>query len=122
MTNVIGGLASMDRAPELFGNRSRTMVLVAVRLLGETFPSELALLLGLRLFSVQKILASLEREGVTVSRMFGRTRQVSLNPGYGARKELDALLLKMGREDVALQQQLAARRRRPRREGKGGLL
>lgn len=112
----------LDRNPELLGGRNRTRVLLAIRLLEETFPSELAALLGLRLFSVQSILASFEREAVIVSRMMGRTRRVSLNPRYSAFKELDALLWKLGQHDVALQEQLATRRRRPRRVGKPGTL
>jgi hypothetical protein len=110
----------LERSPELFGGRNRTRVLLAIRLLEETFPSELAALLDLRLFSVQTILASFEREAVIVSRMMGRTRNVSLNPRYTAFKELAALLWKLGQQDVPLQAQLATRRRRPRRFGKPG--
>lgn len=94
---------------------------MAIRLLGETWPSELASMLGLRLYSVQKILEAYEQEGVLVSRTMGRTRRVSLNPRYVAHAELDALLWKLGRLDVALQSMPAARRRRPRRAGKPGL-
>lgn len=111
----------LERNSELLGNRNRTAVLVAVRLLGETWPSELASMLALRLYSVQTILAAFEREGVIVSRAVGRTRQVSLNPRYFAFAELDALLWKLGQNDAALQASLATRRRRPRRPGKPGL-
>lgn len=111
----------LERNPQLLGSRNRTMVLEAIRLLEETYPSELASLLGLRLFSVQGILAAYEREGAIVSRLLGRTRRVSLNPRYFAHAELDALLWKLGKQDVALQSMLAARRRRPRRPGKPGL-
>lgn len=111
----------LERNSELFGNRNRTAVLVAIRLLGETWPSELASLLGLRIYSVQRILEACEREGVLVSRTMGRTRRVSLNPRYVAQRELDALLWKLGQNDVALQTMLAARRRRPRRAAKPGL-
>lgn len=109
------------RDPELFGTRNRTSVLLAIRLLTETYPTELAATLRLRLFSVQSILKSLERETVVVSRLFGRTRCVSLNPRYFAHEELSALLWKIGRKDVALQTLLGALRRRPRRVGKPGL-
>ncbi len=112
----------LERDPELFGNRNRTAVLVAIRMLEETYPSELAAMLGLRLFSVQSIVTSLEREGVLVSRLMGRTRTLRLNARYLAAKELDALLWRLGEADVALQKQLATRRRRPRRSGKPGLL
>jgi hypothetical protein len=91
-------------------------------MLGQTFPSELADMLGLRLFTVQTILTSLEREAVVVSRLVGRTRTVTLNPRYFAHDELTALLWKIGQQNLALQKRLATRRRRPRRAGKLGLL
>lgn len=97
-------------------------MLVAIRLLDETYPSEVAALLGVRPFTVQSILTSLEREAIIVSRLVGRTRVVSLNPRYFAHAELSALLWKLGEHDVGLQSKLAARRRRPRRAGKPGLL
>lgn len=78
-------------------------------------------MLELRLYSVQTILAAFEREGVIVSRSVGRTRQVSLNPRYFAKKELEALLWKLGENDLELQTALATRRRRTRRTGKPGL-
>ncbi len=97
------------------------MVLVALRLLEETWPAELVATLGLRLYSVQRILAAYERDGVITSRLMGRTRRVALNPRYFAARELDALLWKLGSQDTELQQKLATRRRRPRRPGKPGL-
>jgi|APLak6261679142_1056127.scaffolds.fasta_scaffold00001_144 DNA-binding transcriptional ArsR family regulator len=112
----------LDRDFELFGGRNRTMVLLAVRLLEETYASELAVLLELRVFSVQQILASFEREGVIVSRLVGRTRVFTLNPRYFAQRELADLLWSLAKHDTVLQQLLAKRRRRPRRAGKPGLL
>lgn len=109
------------RDHQLFGGRVRTAVLTAIRLLGETYPSELAALLGVRLFSVQRVLESLEHEAIITSRSIGRTRSVSLNPRYFAHHELAQLLWKLGREDADLQAALASRRRRPRRTGKPGL-
>jgi len=105
----------------LFGGQTRTALLLAVRLLGETYPSELAALLGVRLYTVQRILASLEADAVVVSRQLGRTRRVSLNPRYVAHRELADLLWKLGENDTGLQQALAGKRRRPRRAGKPGL-
>jgi DNA-binding MarR family transcriptional regulator len=106
---------------QLFGGRNRTAVLVALRLLEETYPSELAAMLGLRVYSVQAILASLEKDAVIVSRPLGRTRRVSLNARHPAARELSALLWKLGEHDVDLQKKLATKRRRPRRTGKPGL-
>jgi DNA-binding transcriptional ArsR family regulator len=112
----------LDEGSRLFGPSTRTAVLVAIRLLEETYPSELAQLLGVRPYTVQSILASLERESIVASRLMGRTRIVSLNPRYFAHAELSALLWKLGQHDLNLQAKLAARRRRPRRAGKPGLL
>jgi len=109
------------RTHQLFGGRVRTAVLTAVRLLGETYPSELAILLGVRLYAIQRVLESLESEAVLVSRSVGRTRQISLNPRYFAHQELAALLWRLGREDADLQTALSSLRRRPRRAGKPGL-
>lgn len=111
----------LERRSELFGSQSRTAILLAVRMLGETYPSELRDMLGVRLYSVQRVLDSLERDAVIVSRAFGRSRRVTLNPRYLAAKELANLLWKIGRQDVALQKLLATKRRRPRRPGKPGL-
>lgn len=111
----------IERQIQLFGSRARTSVLIAIRLLEETYPAELASLLGLGLYSVQRILTSFERESVIASRSMGRTRQVSLNPRYFAHRDLAALLWTLGERDTDLQRLLAAKRRRPRRAGKPGL-
>lgn len=114
-------MAQVDAANALFGNETRSAVLVAIRLLGQTWASELTSLLDLRLYSVQRALAAFEREGVIVARRQGSTRVVTLNPRYVAAKELDALLWRLGQADTALQKQLAATRRRPRESGKGAV-
>ena len=102
----------------LFGSRTRTSVLLAVRLLEQTYAGELAAVLELGLYSVQRAIAALEAEGALVTRLVGRTRQVQLDPRYVAGRELAALLWTIGSHDLALQRALAARRRRPRRIGK----
>ena len=63
-----GGL---DAGSTLFGTEVRTEVLLAIRLLEETWASELARALGVRLFTVQSVLRSLEREGVITARTVG---------------------------------------------------
>lgn len=113
--------SALDTRPQLFGNRNRTAVLVALRLLEESYPSELATLLGIRLYTVQQILRSLERDAVVVSRSLGRTRRVTLNPRYVGYKPLRELLWIVGTYDADLQRALATKRRRPRRPGKPGL-
>src|SRR5678816_1437698 len=108
----------LQAGSELFGNRNRTAILVAIRLLGETYPRELATLLELRVYTVQSVVSRLELDAVVTSRLMGRTRRLALNPRYVAYDELAALLWKLGQHDVALQKLLARKRRRPRRTGK----
>jgi len=102
---------------KLFGSAPRTRLLIAIALLKETFPSELARVIGSSLLTTQRILAGLEREGVVVSRQMGRNRIVSLNPRMYGAAELASLL-----EKYALRTDLFERiedlRRRPRRPGK----
>lgn len=102
---------------KLFGSRRRTEVLILTALLGETYPTELARLLGAPLYSVQTIVDALDREGVVATRLIGRSRQVSLDPRYYCQKELKALLLRLSQGEPALQHAAASRRSRPRRSG-----
>ncbi len=111
----------IERPIQLFGNRNRTAILIAIPLLQETYASELAAMLQLRIYTVQSAIASFEREGVVAGRLLGRTRRIALDPRYVAAKELSALLWKLGQQDLPLQAALGSRRRRPRRSGKPGL-
>jgi hypothetical protein len=110
----------VDSRSQLFGSRRRTSVLVLLGLLQESYPSELALLLDARLYSVQTILDSFESEGIIVTRRLGNTRRVQLNPRHVAHDELRALLWKIGEHDLELQKAAAQKRGRPRRKGKPG--
>ena len=101
-----------------FGSRTRTRVLLALRLLGESYPSELARLLGTALFGVQKALRGLERDGLVAGRSMGRTRIVRLDPRYFATKELQRYLLRLTESADPLRQAIEQLRRRPRRSGK----
>lgn len=101
-----------------FGTPSRTRVLVSLRLLGDSYPRELARLLGAPLSGLQRALATLERDGLVVARSVGRTRVVSLDPRYFARRELDCFLDRLAEADRPLRDSVAAMRRRPRRTGK----
>jgi hypothetical protein len=108
-----------DRS-RLFGSPRRTSVLVLLGLLEESYPSELAVLLGARLFAVQTILDALESDGIIVTRRLGNTRRVQLNPRFVGYQELRALLWKLGEHDVEIQKAAARKRGRPRRKGKPG--
>ncbi len=122
MTSTTSALVDpLTRASKLFGSPTRTSILIAVRMLEDTYASELASVLGLSLYSVQRVLTSLESEGVVAIRSLGKTRRVTLDPRYAAHGLLAALLWELGAQDEALQHALAGRRRRPRRSGKPGL-
>ena len=101
-----------------FGSRARTQVLLALRLMRESYARELARLLGLSLSGVQKALGSLERDGLTAARVAGRTRLYRIAPGAFARRELERYLDRLLESQTALRARAATLRRRPRRTGK----
>jgi hypothetical protein len=109
---------AMPAQMRLFGSRRRTEVLVMTALLGETYPAELARLLGAPLYSVQTIVAALDREGALATRLSGRARIVSLDPRFFAYKELKDLLLRIAEAEPELRAAASSRRSRPRRAGK----
>jgi DNA-binding MarR family transcriptional regulator len=102
----------------VFGTRTRSNLLILLELLEESHASELARLAGVRLFTVQSALDSLEQAGLVVGIAVGRERRVRLNPRFYAHKELRALLSRMASEDTELSERLSELRRRPRRAGK----
>jgi len=101
-----------------FGGGTRTRLLVALRLLDESYPRELSRLLGVSLSAVQKALASLERDGIVAVRTVGRTRVARIDPRYFARRELMSYLGRLAEADATLAASVASLRRRPRRTGK----
>lgn len=101
-----------------FGPQTRTRLLVALSLLGESYPREMARLLGVSLSTVQKALASLERDGLVAVRSVGRTRVARIDPCYFARRELLAYLGSLAVADRELVKAVSSLRRRPRRTGK----
>ena len=101
-----------------FGSVTRTRALLALELLGQSYPRELSRLLGAPLSVVQKALRSLERDALVAARAVGRTRVYQIDPRYFAKKELRAFLAKLLVADEALKSQAASLRRRPRRTGK----
>ena len=99
-----------------FGGQARTRVLLALRLLDESYPRELARVLELQLNGVQMALRGLERDGLVAGRTAGRMRLVRLNPRYFAREEMGLLTVRP--PAAALQDRVAEMRRRPRAAGK----
>lgn len=101
-----------------FGSRTRTRVLLALFLLGESYARELARLLDSPLSGVQAAIRSLERDGLVAGRAMGRTRLFRIDPRYFARKPLEAYLERLLAAEPALRSQVQSLRRRPRRSGK----
>ncbi len=103
----------------IFGNETATKVLLYLQNYAAGYASAIASDYGLPVSVVQKQLVRLEREGVLVSTLQGRTRVFQWNPRMPYRAELSALL-----EKILLLNPPAAlspgrqRRRRPRRTGK----
>lgn len=106
----------VDSSP--FGGRTRTRVLVALRLLETSFPRELARLLAAPVSGVRQALTSLERDGLVAGRLVGKTRLVRLDPGYFARQELESYLGRLSEAEPDLRAAVNRLRRRPRATGK----
>ena len=101
-----------------FGGRTRTLVLLALGLLEESFPRELARILAVPLNGVQQALRRLEDDGLVAGRLAGRTRLYRLNPRYFARRELSDYLRRLTEPEAELTGRIEGLRKRPRRAGK----
>ena len=101
-----------------FGGQTRTRALLALRLVGDSYPRELSRLLEMPLSGVQKALRSLEMDGLVAGRSVGRTRVYRLNPRYFAADALAAYLARVAEPEGRLRERIAGLRRRPRRAGK----
>lgn len=102
----------------IFGTRTRSDTLLVLGMLGESYASEIARVLGTSLTGIQRALESLELAGVIVGVKRGVERRFRLDPRGPYTPELQVLLDKMALHDVGLQERLAETRRRPRRTGK----
>ena len=101
-----------------FGGQTRTRALLALRLLGESYPRELARLLGAPASGVQKALRSLERDGIVAARSMGRTRVYRIEPRYFAFDALQGYLARLAEPETDLRTRVTGLRRRPRLTGK----
>jgi|SRR3989304_2895434 len=101
-----------------FGGVGRTRVLLALRMLSESYPRELARVLGMPFSSVLQALRSLEMDGLVAGRALGRTRVFKIDPRYFAYDELQRLLLQLTESEGELKTRVSALRRRPRRTAK----
>lgn len=105
----------------LFGNPVIEKVLFYLLKNENTYASELSHVFEMSLFGFQKALERLEKGGVIVSQMRGKTRLYQFNPRYSMIKELKAFLEKSYSflpEDLRLKYYEISDRRRPRRKGK----
>lgn len=101
-----------------FGGKTRTAVLLALRLLGESHARELARVLEVPLAGVQKALESLEVASLVAAKSAGRTKVFRINPGYFAYDDLQRYLLRLTEPELELRHRVESMRRRPRRAGK----
>jgi DNA-binding transcriptional ArsR family regulator len=101
-----------------FGGKTRTRVLLALRLLSESYPRELARVLDTSLNGVQQALKGLEVDGIVSARNAGRTRLFRLNPRYFAFEDLQRFLFRLAEPERELKMRIDDLRRRPRRTGK----
>lgn len=98
-----------------FGGQTRTRVLLALGLLGESHLRELARVLETRLSGIQQAIRSLELDGLVAGRSIGRTRVYRIDPRYFAYRELMEYVLRLAAPEEKLQQRVESLRRRPRR-------
>lgn len=103
---------------KVFGTERRTQVLLAVCLLEETYPRELARMMDAPLISVQRVVDALESEGLIGTRLSGGTRRIRLNPRYFAYEELRQLLGRLAKVRSPLIDAIESLRRSPRKRGK----
>lgn len=102
----------------LFGTPKQTDMLLLIGLLEETYATELARLVKVNLGTVQNYVQAMERSGVIATRNIGKERRISINPQFYARKELQALILRLVEARPDISKAAASLRRRPRRMGK----
>ena len=103
----------------LFDNLTKERILLTLFTKKELYARDFAANFGVHLLSVQNQLKKLERGGVIVSRLKGRTRLYSFNPRYTFLKELKGLLVKAFQFiPQGEKEKYYTSRLRPRRSGK----
>ena len=101
-----------------FGSQTRTRVLLALRLLEDSYARELARVLDTRLSAIQGALRGLDRDRLIAGRDAGRTRLYRFDPRYFAHRDLVRYVTRLAEAEPALRDRVASLRRRPRRSGK----
>lgn len=103
----------------LFGNETAEKVLLYLENYGSGYARKIASTFEIPVSQTQRQLERLEREGILVSRLVGKTREYTFNPRYLFKTELSKLLrkaLKNLPENIL--ERYFRERTRPRRKGK----
>lgn len=98
-------------------NAERVLLFLVAR--GEGYATEIARLYKTDLSPIQKQLDRMERDGLLINKMVGRTRVYQFNPRYAFFSQVKELLeqaLKLAPK--SLQEELLMTRERPRKKGK----
>ena len=103
----------------IVGSEGAERVLLFLAARGEGYASEIASFYDMDVSTVQNQLKRMEREGLLVNKLSGRTRVYKFNPRYAFLVEVEALLAKaLDMAPASLRESLTVVRRRPRRTGK----
>lgn len=103
----------------LLDSKIKERLLLTLLVNKEVYARDIASLFNASLSPIQNQLKKLERGGVVVSRLKGRTRLYSFNPRYPFLKEAEALLAKvLSFVPAAEKEKYYTPRLRPRRAGK----
>lgn len=103
----------------ILGNNTMEKILFTLESFGQTYPTKLSKTFDIPVNGVQQQLERLERGGVVVSRLMGKTRLYQFNPRYPFLKELN-ILIKKAKEFIPQKEieEKYKRRIRPRMKGK----
>jgi DNA-binding transcriptional ArsR family regulator len=103
----------------ILDTKTKEKILLALFVAKEVYARDLAVVFKGNLSSIQNQFKKLERGGVVVSRLKGRTRMYSFNPRYAFKTELEKLLEKaLSFMPAAEKKKYYTPRLRPRRAGK----
>ena len=103
----------------VLGSTSAERVLLFLVAREEGYATEIARTFDTDLSPIQKQLDRMERDGLLVNKVVGRTRVYSINPRFAFKQELEAMVAKaIELSPVKLQETLVLNRRRPRKKSK----
>jgi hypothetical protein len=103
----------------ILGSTSAERVLFFIVARQSGYATEIAKTFDTDLSPIQKQLDRMERDGLLVNQVVGRTRVYSFNPRFAFKEELESLIIKaLELSPVKLQEKLLLDRRRPRKKNK----